>query len=86
MRTSRGSFFIEPAPSVDDDVGDELDGHVARRHVIYRVRHPAGFDEPLGSHRTKKAPFGPAGQHGQVDYLSTTTGNDVVDDSFPFVI
>lgn len=50
MRTSRGSFFIEPAPESHD--GRETDDESMERplrHVIYRARHPERFDEPLES-------------------------------------
>lgn len=43
LRTSGGSFFIEPSPQADDE------GTGAVRHVIYRVRHPFRYEQPLES-------------------------------------
>ncbi|XP_045034330.1 A disintegrin and metalloproteinase with thrombospondin motifs 9 isoform X2 [Daphnia magna] len=46
LRTSSGSFFIEPSPLTNGDrMDDETTGVV--RHVIYRVRHPSRFEQPL---------------------------------------
>lgn len=42
LRTSGGSFFIEPSPEADDKTG-------VVRHVIYRVRHPVRFEQPVES-------------------------------------
>ncbi|KAI9551632.1 hypothetical protein GHT06_021967 [Daphnia sinensis] len=48
LRTSSGSFFIEPSPLDNGDrMDDETTGVV--RHVIYRVRHPSRFEQPLES-------------------------------------
>ncbi|KZS12935.1 No long nerve cord, isoform C [Daphnia magna] len=46
LRTSSGSFFIEPSPLTNGHrMDDETTGVV--RHVIYRVRHPSRFEQPL---------------------------------------
>lgn len=46
LRTSRGSYFIEPSPAKG---GEEEDPQVNRpiRHVLYRIRHREPFDQPL---------------------------------------
>lgn len=49
LRTSSGSFFIEPSPLANGDRTDDETTAGVVRHVIYRVRHPFRFEQPLES-------------------------------------
>lgn len=54
IRTSGGSFFIEPSPLTDGNRVDDSQTTGAVRHVIYRVRHPFRFEQPLPSSSTSR--------------------------------
>ncbi len=54
IRTSGGSFFIEPSPLTDGNRVDDSQTTGAVRHVIYRVRHPFRFEQPLQSSPTSR--------------------------------
>ncbi|XP_046444849.1 A disintegrin and metalloproteinase with thrombospondin motifs 9-like isoform X3 [Daphnia pulex] len=54
IRTSGGSFFIEPSPLTDGNRVDHSQTTGAVRHVIYRVRHPFRFEQPLPSSSTSR--------------------------------